>query len=136
VSDPAEKRRVILDTNVLVSALLTPSGNPSRILQAVIDGEIVLVHSAAIMAEYRSVLARPRFGFDPLDVMDVLEFFESFGDAVHTDVSETSLPDESDRPSYDASLVSQAILVTGNIKHFPGLEHVVSPAEYVRDHLS
>jgi uncharacterized protein len=53
--------RVVADTNVLVSALLTPSGGPGAILAAVDAGDLVLVVSPALIAELEDVLARDRF---------------------------------------------------------------------------
>ena len=132
---PTEKL-VILDTNVLVSALLTPDGNPSVILKAVIDGELVLVYSAAIMSEYRSVLARPKFSFDALAVLEVLEFIEVFGEMVEPAISDSLLPDEGDRPFYDTSSTTGVTLVTGNVRHFPSLINVMTPAEYVQTYVS
>jgi uncharacterized protein len=53
--------RVVADTNVLVSALLTPSGGPGAILAAVDAGDLVLVVSPALLDELEDVLARDRF---------------------------------------------------------------------------
>ena len=50
--------RVVLDTNVVVSALIW-GGVPGRLVQTVIDGEIELASSPALMAELRDVLERP-----------------------------------------------------------------------------
>ena len=50
--------RVVLDTNIVVSALVW-GGTPDRLIQAAIDGEIDLLTSPALMDELRDVLARP-----------------------------------------------------------------------------
>ena len=55
----------MLDTNVLVSGLLSPFGPPGEIVRMVSSGAVVLCLDARIFAEYDDVLARPRFGFDP-----------------------------------------------------------------------
>jgi len=124
--------RVVLDTNVLVSALLTPAGNPSAVLRAALDGELTLVFSVAIIAEYRSVLARPRFGFDPSDIDDLMAFIEAFGQIVSPMASGVSLLDESDRPFFDACEAAAATLVTGNTRHYPRSCRMMTPAEFVR----
>ncbi|MCL2653210.1 MAG: putative toxin-antitoxin system toxin component, PIN family [Propionibacteriaceae bacterium] len=129
------EHRVVLDTNVLVSALLAPIGNPNTILQAILDGSVTIMYSATMMAEYRSVLIRPRFGFDARDVADLLTFIEAFGDSVDPDPSDDPLPDETDRPFYDITRQYGTILVTGNTKHFPGLVSLLTPAEYVEAQL-
>ena len=53
--------RVVLDANVLVSALISPAGPPREIVQAWTDERIELVVSAALLDEMTDVLARPRF---------------------------------------------------------------------------
>jgi len=128
----AEWRRIVLDTNVLVSALLTPTGNPNTILRTVLDGELTVVYSAAIMTEYHSVLARPRFGFDARDIMDLTSFIETCGEVTSPIPSTVHLPDESDRPFYDTAKDARAILITGNSRHYPLLDGLMTPAEYVR----
>ena len=70
---------VVLDTNVLVSALLSPFQAPARVLDLVLSGEIDAVVDDRILAEYRAVLARPKFGFDVRAVHDLLDYFEHAG---------------------------------------------------------
>ncbi len=53
-------RRVVLDTNVWVSASLNPQGAPAAVVQALLAGEFALVISQPIIDEYRAVMARPR----------------------------------------------------------------------------
>ena len=133
LDEQTASRRVVLDTNVLVSALLTPAGNPNTVLQAVLDRRITLVYSADTMTEYRSVLSRARFGFDARDVSDLLTFFEVFGDFVESIKSDGAMPDESDRAFLDAATTAGAVLITGNTKHFPRSQGVQTPAECVGD---
>jgi putative PIN family toxin of toxin-antitoxin system len=52
--------RVVIDTNVWVSALLNPHGFPARILQAFRDRQFEVVVSHTLLTELRSVLRRPR----------------------------------------------------------------------------
>ena len=70
---------VMLDTNILVSALISSFGPPARILDMVLLGDLRLVYDDRILAEYREVLARPRFGFDLNDVADLLHYLEAEG---------------------------------------------------------
>jgi predicted nucleic acid-binding protein len=58
--------RLVLDTNVLVAALLTPGRTPDRALSAIFARGDVVLYDASLEAEYRAVLARPKFrGIDP-----------------------------------------------------------------------
>ena len=52
--------RVVVDTNILVSATIVPHGAPARILQAILDDRIQLVSSPLLFDEYKDVISRPR----------------------------------------------------------------------------
>ena len=52
--------RIVLDTNILIGALITQDTPPDRLYQAWLRGEIELVTSSAQIAEITEVLARPR----------------------------------------------------------------------------
>ncbi|MGH9152988.1 MAG: PIN domain-containing protein [Acidimicrobiales bacterium] len=53
-------RRIVVDPGVLVSAALSPMGNPARIVEAVRSGRVVLIASPALLAELDDVLGRPK----------------------------------------------------------------------------
>lgn len=53
--------RVVLDTNIIVSALLHPLGPPAQVLMLALGGSIQLCVSGSIYAEYEEVISRPRF---------------------------------------------------------------------------
>lgn len=65
--------RVVLDVNVLVSALLAPTGAPARILIAWLDGAFELVISPHLLDELRRVLAYPKIR-ERVDVDDAVRF--------------------------------------------------------------
>lgn len=127
--------KLVLDTNVLVSALLTPHGPAARVLDAVLAGRVVLVFDDRILHEYEEVLKRERFGFDPRDVQALLDYFRSEGLAVAAPPLKTGgLPDDDDLMFIEVAAAGGAgAIVTGNKKHFPA-EHcsgipVMSPSE-------
>ena len=125
--------KVVLDTNVLVSGLLNPSGSPGRVLDLVMAAEVTLLYDDRILAEYREVLLRPRFGFDPSDVEALLDFLVSEGEQVVSAPLPIILPDPDDLPFLEvavAGLVSA--LVTGNGQHFIPVSPSPSGAEGVR----
>lgn len=131
--------RVVIDTNVIVSALVTRSGNPARVVEAALAGEITPVMDSRTIAEARAVLARPAFatkhGIDPAWSQYVLDALEDSGIVLETvPTFGGSLPDESDRPFVEVALAAGATLVTGNARHFPAETGVVvlSPAEAVQ----
>jgi len=72
-------RRVVLDTNIIVSALLTPEGNPAKIYTMFLLEAISLVFSAKIIEEYQDVLYRPRFQFMLNKIETVLSAIRQYG---------------------------------------------------------
>jgi uncharacterized protein len=112
--------RVVLDTNVLVSGLLTPHGPPGRIVDMVLAGKVRLLVDDRIIDEYREVLMRPRFGFDATDVAALVAFVEHESDWVAAPPFDFSLADPGDQPFAEVALAGAAdFLVTGNPRHFP-----------------
>jgi len=129
--------RIVLDTNVLVSALLNPRGNPARILRLVLQGDLTVVINEAILAEYRDVLERPRFELDQDAVQTILDTIRSKGLDTPALAESLSLPDRGDEPFLEAALAAHAdALATGNRKHFPTEackgQRVLNPSEFLR----
>jgi putative PIN family toxin of toxin-antitoxin system len=128
--------RIVLDTNVLVSGLLSPFGPPGEIVRLVSTGLLSLCLDARIVSEYRDVLARPKFGFDPDAVATLLDYLESSGEMVASQPLATRLPDPDDEPFLEVALAALAdALVTGNLGHYPPGARagagILSPAELV-----
>jgi putative PIN family toxin of toxin-antitoxin system len=112
--------KVVLDTNVLVSAFLSPRGNAARILRLIIQGDVFIVLNESILAVYYEVLKRPKFELDMEAVLIVIDYIRSIGINAPALAISTSLPDHDDEPFLEAALATQAdALVTGNMKHFP-----------------
>ena len=130
---------VVLDTNILISALLSPFGPPARVLDLALSGEIRLAYDDRVMAEYRDLLARPKFGFASEDVTDLLVFLESDGEPVTALPLSCELPDADDLPFLEVAAHTGAILITGNMRHYPssvrGAVNVVTPAEFLDQRL-
>jgi putative PIN family toxin of toxin-antitoxin system len=120
----------VLDTNVLVSAFISPDGPPGRILRALGDGSFIAAYSAAIVAEYREVLARPRFAVDHSDIDGLIEELAVGGWAANPVDWPGPLPDETDRKFLEAAVAVGAWLVTGNARHFPDRDWIVTPARF------
>jgi uncharacterized protein len=115
--------KVVLDTNVVVSGLLTSNGVPAKILNLALSGAIQVSHDARILAEYVDVLARPRFKFDPARVAEVVAKLRDDGLAVDSsECSGLQLPDADDEPFLSVALAARAdFLITGNLS-FPNDE--------------
>lgn len=127
---------VVLDTNILVSALLSPFGPPARVLDLVLSGDIRAAYDDRLLAEYREVLARPKFSFAPEEVAAVLAYLESDGEQVTAPPLACELPDSDDLPFLEVAAQAGAVLITGNTAHYPeavrGEIQVVAPGEFIR----
>lgn len=126
----------VIDTNVLVSALLSSKDDAStvQVIGKMIIGEIIPVYSTAVIKEYREVLTRRKFGFADDTVRYLLSFVEKYGIFVQPSPSGITLPDMKDLPFYEVVLEKHsdgAYLVTGNLKHFPKKPFVVTPKELI-----
>lgn len=125
--------KVVLDTNVVVSAFLSPAGKPAAILELVLRRYLNICFSTAILAEYEQVLSRSKFA-GKVQLEAVQRFFgllREFGIMTISGLSKTKMPDETDRIFYDAAKAAGAILVTGNKKHYPNEPFIKDPAEFV-----
>jgi putative PIN family toxin of toxin-antitoxin system len=112
--------RIVLDTNVLVSGLLQPFGPSGQIVRLVASGEFALCHDPRILAEYREVLLRKKFRFDPERVSALLEEIIAGGIPVAARPLAIRLPDPDDEPFLEVALAGEVqCLVTGNAKHYP-----------------
>lgn len=124
--------RVVLDTNILVSAMLTPGGNPARILNLTLTGKLTLLLDTAILSEYRKVLARPKFTFAPGRIAAILDYLVSEGEFIDTQPCNFPFSDISDRKFYEVACSGKAdSLITGNIAHYPHEPLVTNPANFL-----
>ena len=123
--------RVVLDTNILVSALLSRRGNPAKILDMFLAGALLLVYNTEVYAEYEDVLYRPRLGIPQNDADIVMSAIRKYGVKVFVIPSVNPMPDEDDRAFYDSAKSADAYLVTGNIKHYPDEPFILSPAAFL-----
>jgi len=125
----------VIDTNVIVSALLSSEGNsnPTIVLRETLRGRITPIYNDEILDEYREVLSREKFHLQKENVDTVINHVKRSGLKVErTKVLDEVFPDPKDVVFYEVALSKDdAYLVTGNIKHFPKKLFVVTPAEMV-----
>lgn len=131
------RKYVVIDTNVLVSALITRNENSPtvQILRFLANGNIVPVYSEDIVKEYNEVLRRAKFKLSESLIINLLKDIMDNGSKITelAKVTET-MPDPKDIVFYAVTLSAQdkdAFLVTGNGKHFPEKPFVVTPSELV-----
>jgi uncharacterized protein len=111
--------RVVLDTNVWVSALLNSFGAPGRVLDLALAGELIVAYDDRVLAEWRQVLRREKFGFSAGDIEVVLGSVEGEGISVNPSPFAVELPDQDDLPFLEVAHAAEATLITGNTRHYP-----------------
>src|SRR5260370_11682592 len=127
--------RVVLDTNVVVSACLRPEGAPARIVELALLGTFTVCLSPDVLSEYREVLARPRFSHELERVKVLLEGIAEVAVVVAPTQTVTVSPDDGDNRLLECADAADAdFLVTGNQKHFPelfGKARVLAPRDFL-----
>jgi putative PIN family toxin of toxin-antitoxin system len=126
--------RAVIDTNVLVSGLLSAKGNEALILLAIHQGLVRPCLSDAIVREYVDVLARPKFAFPPDEIAELLATMQRMGEPITPAGPAPALPDPDDVKFLHCANTARAeYIVTGNKRHFPltldGLPRVVNAGE-------
>jgi putative PIN family toxin of toxin-antitoxin system len=124
----------VIDTNVLVSALITknPEAATAKVVKLLLEHGFIPVYDADIITEYEDVLHRSKFPIRS-EVADALIAYiiENGIEASKVDFEET-MPDEDDRVFYEVSLSQEdSFLVTGNLKHYPASPRVITPADFI-----
>ncbi|MGB6678022.1 MAG: putative toxin-antitoxin system toxin component, PIN family [Terriglobales bacterium] len=114
------KLRVVLDTNVVVSAHLNAEGYERHVLDLVLAGKVQIAVSAAILDEYDGVLRRPKFGIAPRQVGRSLRLLQNAARVVRPRHRLKVSRDPTDNRFLECAEASKAdYLVTGNKRHFP-----------------
>ena len=123
---------VVIDTNVLVSALLNPAGTPGSILALILQGKLRPAYDQAVLSEYRAVLDRAKFGFPPEHVETLMDFIRHEGEACLGELSRLRFADEDDRKFWEVAIGSSAeALITGNAAHFPAHPLIMTPRAFL-----
>lgn len=125
----------VIDTNVIVAAMMTRHDDSAtlKVLRSIEDGLVTPLCSPEIVAEYREVLSREKFQFNPVEAHEVIEGI--VGNSVFLDKKESGLTfiDGKDRVFYEVALAGpegNTRLVTGNLRHYPATPIVVTPAQF------
>lgn len=125
--------KIVLDTNVLLSALLTPNRKASIILDKILDGDLEIYYNEKIINEYKEVLSRKKFGIAKAKVKELISFIRLKGIFVFEyNESKKGFVDEMDKIFYDIALSKDSVVVTGNLKHFPKHKKVMGVDEFYK----
>ena len=125
---------IVLDTNVLVSAAWSPGRNASDILNAAFARRFTVCYDYRILEEYDRVLRYPKLKFSESEISAILDPLIKNGLSVVAEpLPDVSFErDDTDRKFYEVAKFCRAVLVTGNLVHYPSDPDIMSPAEFCR----
>ncbi len=131
------KYYAVIDTNVLISALLSKNEASAtvKVLDAVFEGRIIPFYHQDILAEYEEVLHREKFHLQDKTIRLVLNAFIQYGIEVFPHPTGEVFIDMDDLVFYEVAMEKRennAYLVTGNQKHYPFKDFIVTPAEMIK----
>ena len=122
----------VIDTNILVSALITHNSNAStvKVLESMFMNRFTPLYNDEIIEEYEDVLHRRKFKLTEDQIRTVIDCVKQNGVDSDRFPYDGDMPDEDDRVFYEVALSEEdSFLVTGNIKHFPHTPKVVTAAQ-------
>ncbi len=125
----------VVDTNVIVSALLSKKDDAAtvKVLRAMLGGRFTPLYHADILDEYEEVLHRPKFHLSKDVIRTVISAIKRYGVEVFPQPTGEILIDMvDDLVFYEVAMEKRddgAYLVTGNQKHYPVRDFVVTPSE-------
>lgn len=123
---------VVIDTNVLVSALLSkhPDSSTVRVLELVFLGNVIPLFDSEILSEYEDVLHRKKFKLPESLIRKIIDEIVRVGEPADRILSDEKFVDPKDIVFYEVALSKEnSFLVTGNLRHFPRTPMVVSRAQ-------
>jgi putative PIN family toxin of toxin-antitoxin system len=124
--------KIVLDTHVVVSALLCPQSLPAKILGLLLNGTIGIVYDNNVLVEYIDVLSREKFKTNKESIKIVLDYLVHDGEYIVSMPQNIRFPDEDDSIFYELYKSSGSdFLITGNIKHFPKERNIITPREFI-----
>ncbi|MBO7588614.1 MAG: putative toxin-antitoxin system toxin component, PIN family [Bacteroidaceae bacterium] len=125
----------VIDTNVLISALISKKKDSATVLllEKLFDGVLTPVYNHEILKEDMEVMNRAKFHLDQNDIVQLLNTIIESGVQSERIKTDLFFPDKKDIVFYEVALsVNGTYLITGNTKHFPTTPIVVTPAEILR----
>lgn len=122
---------VVIDTNVFVSGLLNDEGIPGQIVNMVLAERFTLLFDNRILEEYEDVLNRKRLKLLKEIIDPIIDYIKNEGIYVLAEPLKIKFEDEDDKKFLEVAISGNAeYLITGNTKHFPATDIIVTPREF------
>ena len=123
--------KLVIDTNVIISAALSDNGKPAQIIDMISEGKFQLYYNKQILSEYSDVLTRKKFMFSHDKQELLINKIIKMGVDFEPKISVMPMPDEDDRIFYDTAKEIGAFLITGNKKHYPDEPFIMTPSDFL-----
>ena len=130
---------VVVDTNIIISALVKPFSDSSKILNMILSGKLKIAYDFRVLIEYEEVLKREKFNFEPKHIESIITQIKEEGINVDSSPLNEVLINKDDLPFLEIAVsVSADFIITGNKKHFPknfykNIE-ILSPSEFLEEY--
>jgi uncharacterized protein len=130
--------RVVCDTNILVSAFLSPYGPPAKVVELFLERKLCFCYDARILAEYEEVLIRPKFRIPPERIRYLLDAVRMDGELVHGRAHSVKLRDPDNQSFLEVAVAGEVeCLITGNAEDFK--RHtpppsILSPSQFLNQY--
>jgi len=130
--------RVVLDTNVFVSALLIKGSVADRIIRAYIKGEFTLIISFEIVVELFKVLSRPKFNLNSEKIIEFIQLLEIKAEKISLSSEEAEIipEDREDEKFIRCALAGKAAYVVSGdnhllkLKQYKGIK-ILTPRQFI-----
>lgn len=143
-STPLEdkKLRVVIDTGVLISALIKRNSTPGKILEQIRSGQLVIIYSVPILLEIIDVLGRSsirnKYQIRPEDISALVSLVRLRGELVDPQKTILVCRDEKDNKFLEAALEGNAVIIVSGDKDLLALHpfrgiHILSPAAFLEN---
>ena len=119
----------VIDTNVLVSAMLKWDSVPGCVLEHTFVGDIIPLLNEQVLKEYIEVLSRPKFHFDKERVNIIIDGLVRRGVFVDAEITDEELPDPKDAVFYEgiaAELGASAETMSANVEQMLASLHIIT----------
>lgn len=124
----------VIDTNVLVSALIThnPEAATAKVVRLLLERKFIPMYDEDIIAEYKDVLHRVKFQILPETADALISYIIENGMEASRINYDEPMPDEDDRVFLEVALSKEdSFLITGNQKHYPASTRIITPAQFL-----
>lgn len=125
--------KFVLDTNIIISAMLKTDSIPSEVFSFAIKKENQFFYSPPILDEYLNVINYVKFNFSIIKKREMISLIKERGICFTGKIIKTNIKfiDAYDQLFYELAKELNCYLITGNKKHYPNDSMILTPREFI-----